>query len=227
MAVLGLALAIVVFAAWPGLDLQVTRGFHDAQHGFAGSRSGLVMAVYTAVPWLGRLAALAGLLAWLLPMVCTARLPVRTRRSAMAIALSMLLGVGLLTNGALKEHWGRARPNAVTPFGGTLPFRPVLSHHDECRHNCSFVSGHAATGFALMSVGLLAAPARRRRWWWIGLAAGTAIGLGRVTQGGHFLSDIVFAALVMQGSHLALRLAWLRRVAARRRRRRRLDPRTA
>jgi lipid A 4'-phosphatase len=34
---------------------------------------------------------------------------------------------------------------------------------------------------------------RDRRWLWAGIALGAVVGLGRMAQGGHFLSDVVFA----------------------------------
>jgi lipid A 4'-phosphatase len=33
----------------------------------------------------------------------------------------------------------------------------------------------------------------RRRWTLIGLTAGALVGLGRIMQGGHYLSDVVFS----------------------------------
>ena len=33
----------------------------------------------------------------------------------------------------------------------------------------------------------------RRRWFLIGLVSGAVIGAGRIMQGGHFLSDVIFA----------------------------------
>jgi lipid A 4'-phosphatase len=75
-------------------------------------------------------------------------------------------------------------------FGGDRPFTPPAVLADACERNCSFVSGHAATAFSLIAVAWVA----RNRWWLLGGAAlGALVGLGRMAQGGHFLSDIVFA----------------------------------
>ena len=43
-----------------------------------------------------------------------------------------------------------------------------------------------------------------------GVVAGLLVGAGRVLQGGHFLSDIVLAGLVMHGVCLLIRAGWLR-----------------
>jgi len=47
--------------------------------------------------------------------------------------------------------------------------------------------------FWLMSLGLTCGPLWRRRWLLIGIVAGGVVGLGRMLQGGHFFSDILFA----------------------------------
>ena len=56
----------------------------------------------------------------------------------------------------------------------------------------------------------MATPAARRRWWRLGMAAGLFFGLGRIVQGGHFASDIVFAALVIWLVGAVIRSVWLR-----------------
>jgi lipid A 4'-phosphatase len=66
-------------------------------------------------------------------------------------------------------------------------------------------------GFYLAAVGL-AFPRHRRAWLVAGLAAGSAIGLLRLAQGAHFLSDIVFAGMLTW--FVALVLAAVMRPAA-------------
>ena len=63
-------------------------------------------------------------------------------------------------------------------------------------HNCSFVTGHGAAGFYLITFALLMAPGRRRRMAMTGaVVLGALIGLGRMMQGAHWLSDVVFAGV--------------------------------
>ena len=73
------------------------------------------------------------------------------------------LGPGLVVNGILKEHWGRARPRDVTQFGGDRRFTPALVIADQCERNCSFSAGHPSAGFALAALAY-ASISRRRRW---------------------------------------------------------------
>ena len=202
---LALAGTLALFNLRPGLDLAVTAAVHDAAAAtpFPLGQLAPVQALYHAVPWAGRLGVLLALALWWRHAT-----PPRQRRQAAAMALMLVFGLGLVVNGVLKEQWGRPRPTEVGDFGGPHAFQPAGRISTLCRSNCSFVSGHAATGFALAAIGLLGTPARRRRWAHIGLAAGLVIGAGRVLQGGHFLSDILIAGLVMHGTGLAIRQFW-------------------
>lgn len=120
--------------------------------------------------------------------------PWRSRTFLYLIAV-VAIGPGLVVNVVLKDNWGRPRPRDVVEFGGNMSFTPAFVISDQCPKNCSFVAGHPSMAFALVALGLLAA--RRRRAWLIALAVGLglAVGFGRIVQGGHFLSDVIFSAV--------------------------------
>ncbi|MDB5360204.1 MAG: phosphatase family protein [Rhodospirillales bacterium] len=214
----------VLFMALPGIDLWVSGLFWRPADGFFLRDWAPFRDVYAAVPvvtWalvVGLL--LLGLAVWILGRA----IGPFDRRTIPFLLLSIAIGPGLLTNTVLKDHWGRARPNQVTQFGGMKAFTPVLRPSDQCGHNCSFPSGHGAMAFSLVALGFLPATRRRRQW-----VTGTALGFGalvalvRIGQGGHFLSDNIFAALLVSavawGLHRwiveddGLDRPWLRRVA--------------
>jgi membrane-associated PAP2 superfamily phosphatase len=204
-----LLLASLVFLLWPQCDLWISREFCGADGRFFGNHYALVRASYDAVPWFGRAIGLLGLVIAMRWWRRPGPLGVRWWRRAMVAALLTLLAVGGLVNGVLKDHWGRARPATVHQFGGPRVFTPAWEPASQCLQNCSFVSGHAATGYALISLGMFGSLATRRRWWLIGMVTGTLIGLGRVAQGGHFASDVVLAGLLVWIACCALRWAWL------------------
>jgi lipid A 4'-phosphatase len=215
---LGLAVALLlcaVFTAWPQLDLWTSGQFRDASGAFVGDQSLWVRILYRAMPVIGWLYALAGiavLLAWIKRAY---PLGGRWSRRLAALAWVSLLGSGLFINAGLKEYWGRARPIQVSELGGKAHFSPALVPTDQCRHNCSFVSGHAASGFVIMAVGLMGSVATRRRWLLIGLGWGAVASLARIMQGGHFLSDTLFAGVTIWASGWIVRELWLRHVALR------------
>lgn len=212
---------------WRGseLDLLVSRQFFDGQR-FVGNQFPLVQWVYWAVPWFGRAVGLAGLavLWWQWrqrrrPIEHRPATWVWTSRRLVTLACMMALGVGGVVNFALKSHSGRPRPVDTLQFGGGARFQPALSFEGPCTRNCSFVSGHAATGFALMAWGLGGSLATRRRWLWRGLLLGALVGAGRVMQGGHYLSDVLFAAIFIGLTCWLQRAAWVHWRAWRRTRR--------
>ncbi len=218
---LTLALALAwIFTAWPQLDLWASGQFH-AGGGFVGDRLAFVRFLYHGIPWSGKFYALVGLVILVVSLWRPHPIGGRWSRRLAALAWVSLLGSGLLVNAGLKEYWGRARPVQVSEFGGKQHFSPPLVPTDQCAHNCSFVSGHATSGYILMAVGLMGSVATRRRWLWIGLAWGAVVSLARIAEGGHFLSDTLFAGLAVWGSGWLIREAWLRHVALRWRRARR------
>jgi lipid A 4'-phosphatase len=204
------ALASLVFSVWPSLDLAVTSAFYLGHGQFAGKHQWWIQIIYRGVPVAGWAAFVVSCWwAW----SHWRGIPgsgVRLGRRGLALAVVLLLGVGLVVHGAFKEQWGRARPVHILEFGGRHDFTPPLEPSNACETNCSFVSGHAASGFVLLAVGLMGAPAVRRHWWRIGMLAGGAVGLVRVIQGGHFLSDVVFSGLAVWGTALLVRTFWLR-----------------
>jgi membrane-associated PAP2 superfamily phosphatase len=212
-----LAVCALVFSLWPGLDLWAA-GLFLGPDGFVGEQTPLVRGVYRVVPWVGRISFLLALALILTGALSRRALGQRWWRRLLLLGLSMTFGVGLVVNGPLKEGWGRARPVNVAEFNGPAHFTPALRPAKECRTNCSFVTGHGATGFALAAVGLLSAPATRRRWLAAGMATGLVLGVMRMSQGAHFLSDVLFAGLAVWGTELAIRAVWLRWVARHRRR---------
>ncbi len=120
-------------------------------------------------------------------------------RTAVYLLVSLVIGPGLLVNSLLKEHWGRARPSAIMNFGGEKAFTPALVMSDQCTHNCSFVSGHAALAFWTVAFALLIRQPWRRMAVAVTLLYGFLVGFVRIAQGSHFLSDIVFAAALSVG----------------------------
>jgi lipid A 4'-phosphatase len=215
-----------VFSLWPTLDLTVSAWFYQAPgnadwQGFVGDRFALVGLIHEILPWLGRAVCLLALVAAACWRFRPGPVNIRWWRRSVSLGLAMLLGTGIVVNVILKETWGRPRPVEVQTFGGAGTFVPALHPSRQCDSNCSFVSGHSATGFTLMALGLLGAPATRRRWLFWGFVAGLVTGALRIVQGGHFLSDVLFSGVVVWQVCLLLREVWVRL----RLRRRRCQPR--
>jgi len=182
----------LLFTLWPQLDLATSAAFFSDGH-FNGEKSALVMALYGGIPVMSKAIIISLFLA--LFFFCFVRSEKGRRRRAQVgyLLVALALGPGLLIDVVLKDNWGRARPAKVSEFGGQSRFTPAMVPSRECDNNCSFVSGHASAGFYIVSLGFLGGALALRRWTLIGLVAGGLFGLARVSQGGHFLSDVVFS----------------------------------
>ena len=76
--------------------------------------------------------------------------PVGRRGKVAALLLVVLaVGPGLIVNGILKEHWGRARPRDVVEFGGDHRFTPAIVITDQCERNSSITAGQPTAAIAL------------------------------------------------------------------------------
>lgn len=117
-------------------------------------------------------------------------------RAIIFLAITLAIGPGLLVNGLLKPHWGRPRPVEVVEFGGTDKYVPWWNPDGACPSNCSFVSGETSMAAWLFAPAVLLPPPWRVAA--IGAAAifTVAIGLMRMAFGGHFFTDVAFAALM-------------------------------
>ena len=130
-----------------------------------------------------------------------------TAWQALYVALVVAVGPGLLVNVLLKDNFHRPRPSSVEEFGGSMAYAPPFDISGACEHNCSFVAGDPATGFALLALALLLPAPWRARAAVAAIVLGAALGLMRMLQGGHFLSDVIFSGIVVSATALALHAA--------------------
>ena len=203
--IIGVVAAAICFVLFPGAELCFSRLFYQPGEGFFPRGNLAVDILYDMVIVIAYAVAVfvvGASLARLIPRL--RRLWVRPRVIAF-IALSLALGPGLIVNSLLKDNVGRARPFMVVEFGGAKSFTRALAPSDQCTKNCSFVSGHAAGTFFLVTFAFLVRSTRRRRLAMAGaLTLGAASGLGRIALGAHFLSDVVFAGFIVYAVAWAL-----------------------
>jgi lipid A 4'-phosphatase len=186
------AAAVVLFAAYPSIDIWFSELFYRPDSGFFLSKAAFVRFLYKSVEALIPAFLLALTSIWFMK-----KKPLGlTRKKNAYLLLVMALGPGLMVNVILKDHWGRARPRQIEAFGGSKRFSPPLIISDQCDTNCAFVSGHAAAGFYFVALALIM-ESHRRRIFTGALTYGTLVGLARIAQGGHFLSDVLFAFFIV------------------------------
>ncbi len=133
------------------------------------------------------------------------------RRQLLFLVLAMTLAPLAVT--ALKEITDRPCPWDLTAFGGSTPYTKLfVARTQPHAPGLCFPAGHPATGFALMAFFFAAHRERRQRLaraaLLAGVASGLALGLGRIAQGAHFLSHVLWSGmlcwLVMVGLYALL-----------------------
>ena len=107
---------------------------------------------------------------------------------------SVLFNLIIIVNVLLKGFWGRARPNDILELGGEGNFSAWFQYSDACSVNCSFVSGDASVGFSLIVLYLIT---KNQLFFWLSLLSGIILGAVRISEGGHFLSDILMSGLII------------------------------
>lgn len=203
--------ALGLFAVFPGIDLAVSGWFYDPDAGFWLGRSAAIELLRDTIWNLSILAFAFSLVALVFAALGRPLLGIGAREAGFVFLL-YLLGPILLVNGVLKQHWGRARPEHVAEFGGAAQFTPPWLPADQCVANCSFVSGEGSAATALALTFLAFAPTARRllppKWFPLYALAGALLPLAglalRVMTGRHFLSDTVFAVLLVLAIALVL-----------------------
>jgi len=128
------------------------------------------------------------------------------RNGAAFMVVLLALGPGLLVNTVFKDHWGRERPREMTRFGGIKAFQQPWER-GEPGTGRSFPSGHAGSAFYLAMPYFALRRRKPRIAAWIysgGMFYGILMGVARMVQGGHFLSDILWAWGVVHLTAVAL-----------------------
>jgi len=200
-----LALLAIFLFAFSRLDIAATRlFFHPEGADFWPIANAPIWSLlYRITPWIAGALAVAGVV-----MIVTGLVredSKRLRLYGLFILLCVVLGPGLIVNAVFKDHWGRPRPRQTIEFNGKFDYvRPLVPSRNGGK---SFPSGDASVGF-LLSAG-----------WWVwrrshpkraltslvaGLAFGMILGIGRMVAGAHFLSDVVWSALIVCGVAHAL-----------------------
>jgi membrane-associated PAP2 superfamily phosphatase len=117
------------------------------------------------------------------------------RKRGIFLILFLALGPGLLVNTVFKDGWGRPRPREIIQFGGKKQFLQPWQKGVSGQGR-SFPSGHSSAAFFLMAPFFIyrhRRPQLARKWLMGGICFGTLMSIARIAQGGHFLSDTVWA----------------------------------
>ena len=192
-----------IFLPFPEIDLHAAalfyKGGNDFWLRFTAFNAWSNDFLRPAIGWAAGILLIYFLFRW--ATIPLARIKELTRLGFFLLCIA--LATGFVVHAVFKDNWGRARPKHVEIFAGTKEFTPPLLIADQCDRNCSFVSGDASLGYVTLALALMAT---RRRKLWIAASIGAGLGLGllRMMNGSHFLSDILFSGVITCGSVLVL-----------------------
>lgn len=180
-------------------DLRISSWFYDSTtHSFPLRSTFLFDAVLHH--WTKYLVILATcmvvaafLLTWIIPALA------RWRGTLLFLALALILAP--LTVSLLKLLTDRPCPWDLVEFGGLEPYTHLLEFRGPAHaRGLCFPAGHAATGFALMAFYFACNRERHyalaRGALLTGILAGVLLGIGRIAQGAHFMSHVLWSGLV-------------------------------
>lgn len=223
-------LALVFFALFPEVDLKFSNLFFDSEKNIFPLRDALFsQIIYYSVRVIAVLTFFISLFVVIydfnstfLKNIYSKFFPSFTskirglikinKRQAMFLLLIILITPGILVHWVMKPMWERARPVNVQEFGGDMNFTNFY-HFGVGQDGNSFPSGHASMAVALLAVVFLVGKERQRKVT-IGISIYAVIAsLCRVWQGGHFLTDIIFSAIITMWTILILKKYFLDRAS--------------
>ena len=188
-----IVISLTVVLSLTNADLEVEKRFYSPDTGwFLGKNTSWIFLYHFGnIP--AFLLSIAGLAVFVLSFISGKFLSYR--KIGLFLVIFIILGPGLLINTVLKDNWGRPRPADIVNFGGGEQFRHVWEK-GRPEQGKSFPSGHASVGFFLLAPFFILRKSSRK---WaafflsLGIFYGMLMGFGRMVQGGHFLTDIIWA----------------------------------
>lgn len=192
--VLGL---LFFFMFFPHVDIAISGWFYEPGPGFTWDPDGFMEFLRSAMPVIIIVSFVVCVALWVAGIWYEKWFWGLTTPRVVYLMITLLVGPGLLVEALLKPNWGRARPKDLELFGGDALYTPPFWVANECGHNCSFVSGHAAISFWVTAYAWLLPS----KWRFTGIVVGTVFGflMGcvRIAQGAHFMSDVIFAGVIV------------------------------
>ena len=190
-----LALLLVIF---PELDVSFSELFFSIEkNSFIYKKKFLVYQIYKLLPWLTKLFVLVCVIYLVYITIKYRSLKKIIRSGVFFLFITAIVSPGLIVNEGFKENFGRARPNQIEEFNGTKDFTRAFKISNQCEHNCSFSSGHAAMGYFFSAIAYTTSLLYFNRIYISGVVFGSIVGLSRIMMGGHFLSDVVVSAFIV------------------------------
>jgi lipid A 4'-phosphatase len=192
-----IAVIISLLISLTNTDLEIEKLFYSTEKGgwFMGQEiTWYFLYHYGNIPAI--IMAAGGFLVFVLSFFRKTLLPYK--KIGLFLAIFFVLGPGLIVNNVFKDHWGRPRPADIVNFGGTETFHQFWEI-GEAGQGKSFTAGHASVGFFLFAPFFILRKSHRNwaiAFLCLGIVFGFFMGAGRMIQGGHFLTDVIWSGVI-------------------------------
>ena len=176
-----------------GSDMMASKFFYETHHGWVTVDRFPWSVLYTYAPLPGLVLAGGALFVFVAGFFKRIFRPYRKQSAFLVLMLA--LGPGLLVNVILKDNMGRARPTDIIEFGGSYQYSEPWQYGVSPKQK-SFPSGHASIAFYLMAPWFIYRDRQKKIgliFLGSGLSFGLLVGFSRMVQGGHYLSDVLWA----------------------------------
>ncbi len=185
----------IIFAIYPELDLRVSELFYDAKEGFFLKNQEPFAFMHDYLDEILKGIGVILILLFIYQLIAKKSFKHLNKRAIAFIFTFALVGPGIVTNLLIKEHSSRARPINIEHFGADegKQFTPYYSLFGKCKTNCSFISGHLSGSMILLALAYIF---KSRLIFASALGFVVLMGVSRVVQGAHFLSDVLFAFII-------------------------------
>ena len=189
-----------IFLLFPHIDIDFSSLFYDeSRGGFYLSENIIIKFFYKFVVVVIQTFTLLIILLLLISGILKKEFLNLTKKKLIYLLLVLALGPIAIVNLVFKDNWGRVRPRHIVEFKGDKNFTPAFIKTNQCDKNCSFVCGHASAAFYFFA--LIPLVRFRKTMALFAFSFGSLIGLVRIVQGGHFLSDVIFSGFFVYFSY--------------------------
>ena len=188
---IGLFVITSIFVFWD-LDLSIERKFFSNETGWFLDQK---------QPWkfFHQYGTIPGLVLTLCALICVFLSIIKSgfqsyRKFVLLLVLTSIIGAGFFVNLVMKPYWGRPRPRQIMEFGGQWTYRQPYQIGTPGKGQ-SFPCGHCTMGFIFVTLFFFWDKSRllSSTGGAFGLVYGFLIGAGRMVQGAHFATDVIWS----------------------------------
>jgi lipid A 4'-phosphatase len=133
-----------------------------------------------------------------------------SKKQIIYILLVVIITPGIMVHWVMKPVWDRARPVNIVEFGGQKEYTNFY-HLRAGQDGNSFPSGHASMAFSMVAFAYIVSQRNRQKVFILSFGYGLIASICRVVQGGHYLTDVTFSAILTLWTILLVKKLYLDR----------------